>query len=168
MFRYIKDKINKKRKGIPFNIFITNAIFQKILRIDSDCKYSKNFTSRVMCPENIKIENESKTVLRSFAVSGNCYFQACGGIELGENTIFAHGITIVSMEHDFHDVSIIGKEGRVKIGRNCWLGAKCTILTGVELGNNTIVGANSVVTKSFPEGNVVIGGIPAKIIRENK
>lgn len=165
MLRCIKDQINKKRKSIPFNIFITNAIFQKIFRIDSDCKFSKNFTSRVMCPENIRIENESKTVLKSFAVSGNCYFQACEGIELGENTIFAHGVTIVSMEHSLEDVSKVGKEGKVKIGRNCWLGAKCTILSGVELGDNTVVGANSVVTKSFIQKNIVIAGVPAKIIK---
>lgn len=165
MIRYIKNQINTKRKGVPFNIFITNIIFQKVLRIDSDCKFSKNFTSRVMCPEKIIIENESQTVLRSFAVSGSCYFQACEGIEFGENTIFAHGVTIVSMEHSLEDVSKVGKEGKVKIGRNCWLGAKCTILSGVELGDNTVVGANSVVTKSFTQKNIVIAGVPAKIIK---
>lgn len=166
MFRYIKNQINKTRKGIPFNIFITNLIFQKIFRIDSNCNFSKNFTSRIMCPEKITIENESQTVLRSFAVSGNCYFQACRGIEVGENTIFSHGVTIVSMEHNLEDIDKIGKEGKVKIGKNCWLGAKCTILSGVELGNNTIVGANSVVTKSFKDGNLVIAGIPAAIIKK--
>ena len=166
MIKYIKNYINVKRNGIPFNIFVTNFVFQKIFRIDSDCKISKNFTSRIMCPEKIIIENESKTVLRSFAVSGACYFQACRGIDLGENTIFAHGVTIVSMEHKLDDIHKIGKEGRVKIGKNCWLGAKCTILSGVELGDNTVVGANTVVTKSFVDGNVVIAGIPAKIIKK--
>lgn len=166
MIKYLKNKLKKIFKGIPVNIFIINWVFQKIFRIDSDCKFSKNFTSRVQCPEKIIIENNCVHVRRSFAISGGCYFQACRGIEFGEKTIFAHGITIVSTEHDFKDLTRIGKEGNVKIGKNCWIGAKATIVSGIELGNNVVVGANSVVTKSFPEGNVVLAGIPAKIIRK--
>ncbi len=41
-----------------------------------------------------------------------------------------------------------------------------TILPGVEIGNNTVVAAGSVVTKSFPDGNCIIGGVPAKKIKE--
>ena len=54
----------------------------------------------------------------------------------------------------------------VVIGDNCWLGGHSTICPGVKLGNNVIVAAGSVVTKSFGD-NVIIGGNPAKIIREN-
>lgn len=155
-----------KSNGIPLNIYFSNLIFQKVFRIDSDCKFSKNFTSRVQCPEKIIIENNCLLVRRSFAVSGGCYFQACRGIEIGEKTVFAHGVTMVSMEHDLKDVTKIGKEGKVKIGKNCWIGAKATIVSGVSLGDNTVVGANSVVTRSFPKGNVVIAGAPAKIVRK--
>ncbi|MBU3677303.1 MAG: maltose acetyltransferase, partial [Chitinophagaceae bacterium] len=52
----------------------------------------------------------------------------------------------------------------VVIGKNCWLGGNVTILPGVTLGDNVTVGANSVVTKSFPS-NVIIAGVPAKVIR---
>ena len=54
----------------------------------------------------------------------------------------------------------------VVIGENCWLGMNSVILPGVSLGDNTIVGAGSVVTKSFMDGNCVIGGNPARIIRD--
>jgi len=168
MIRVVKNYILKKTNGIPLNIYFINLIFQKFFRIDSDCRFSKNFTSRVQCPEKITIENNCIYVRRSFAISGGCYFQACRGIEIGEKTFFAHGVTIVSMQHDISDVTKIGKNGAVKIGRNCWIGAKATIMPGVILGNNTIVGANSVVTKSFPDGNIVLAGIPAKIIKEIK
>ena len=57
------------------------------------------------------------------------------------------------------------KLASVKIGKNCWIGNSVTILPGVELGDNVTVGANSVVTKSFPS-NCVIGGCPAKIIKQ--
>ena len=49
-------------------------------------------------------------------------------------------------------------------GQHCYLGAGAKILIGVHLGNHTIVGANAVVTKSFDEENVVLAGVPARII----
>jgi len=52
----------------------------------------------------------------------------------------------------------------VKIGSGCWIGQNVTILPGVELGDNVIVGANSLVNKSFGS-NVIIGGIPARVIK---
>lgn len=52
----------------------------------------------------------------------------------------------------------------VVIGDNVWIGGSTTILPGVTIGNNVVIGAGSVVTKSFP-GDVVIGGNPAKVIK---
>ena len=55
-------------------------------------------------------------------------------------------------------------KGPIEIGNNVWLGDKVAILSGVKIGDNVIVGANSVVTKSIPS-NCVVAGIPAKIIK---
>lgn len=166
MFNFIKNKIKKKINGIPKNIFIINYLFQKVFRIDADSSFSKNYTSRVLCPDKLFIENNSQTVLKSLAVSGGCYIQACEGIYIGEGTIWSFNVSIISQGHDFHDFNLIPKVNPIKIGRNCWIGTNSTILPGVEIGDKTIVGANTVVTKSFPEGNVVIAGTPAKVIRK--
>ncbi|EOW4411680.1 acyltransferase [Acinetobacter baumannii] len=61
--------------------------------------------------------------------------------------------------------SIQHVEKDIKIGDNCWIGDNVYIREGVSLGSNVIVGANSVVTKSFGD-NVIIAGIPAKIIAQ--
>lgn len=52
----------------------------------------------------------------------------------------------------------------IVIGDNCWLGGDVTILPGVTIGNNTIIGAGSVVTKDIPE-NVVAVGNPCRVLR---
>ncbi len=151
---------------IPLNIFIINFIFQRIFRIDANLKYSKNYTSRVIGSSNLYIENNSRTVLKSLALSGGCYIQASEGIYIGENTIWSFNVCIISQDHDISNFENIPISEPIRIGRRCWIGANTTILPGINLGDNTVVGANTVVTKSFPEGNVVIAGNPAKIIRE--
>jgi len=54
-----------------------------------------------------------------------------------------------------------------QIGCNCWIGSKVTILDGVTIGDNCVIAAGAVVTKSMP-ANSVIGGVPAKILRKDK
>lgn len=56
-------------------------------------------------------------------------------------------------------------KGEVEIGNNVWIGDKATILAGVVIGDNVIVAANSVVTKSVPS-NTIVAGSPAKIIKQ--
>ncbi|MGF6348662.1 DapH/DapD/GlmU-related protein [Variovorax sp. W2I14] len=53
----------------------------------------------------------------------------------------------------------------IVIGEHCWIGMNVVVLPGVVLGPKTIVAAGAVVTKSFPEGNSVIGGVPAKLLK---
>ena len=53
----------------------------------------------------------------------------------------------------------------VTIGNDVWIGGNVTILPGVKIGNNVVVAAGAVVTKDVPD-NVVVGGVPARIIKE--
>lgn len=89
-------------------------------------------------------------------------------ITIGRGTQIAFGVTI--SDHDFHKTYTYGVENPetkpIIIGENVWIGMNSIILKGVTLGDNCIVAAGSVVTKSFPN-NVMIGGNPAKIIKNN-
>lgn len=80
--------------------------------------------------------------------------------KIGRNCRIYHQVTIATKKIDDKFVSAI-------IGDNCTLGAKCTILGGVRVGNNVKVGANAVVTKDIPD-NCTVAGVPAKIIKEMK
>lgn len=91
-----------------------------------------------------------------------------GGVTIGEHTIAGQYLSIHPENHVFDmpdrlikDQGVVRKP--IHIGRNCWIGAKVTVLSGAEIGDNCVVAAGAVVTKSFP-ANSVIGGVPAKVI----
>jgi acetyltransferase-like isoleucine patch superfamily enzyme len=89
-----------------------------------------------------------------------------GKINVGKQSLIGADFTVVSENHSFNDDGVsstaVTRLG-VSIGDRCWIGHRVTILDGVVLGHNSIVGAGSVVTKSFPPGSR-IAGVPAKCL----
>ena len=84
---------------------------------------------------------------------------------MGEGTIIAPGVKIVSANHSLENFANWDPAPPLRIGKRCWLGANAVVLPGVELGDNVIVAAGSVVTKSFP-ANLIVGGVPARVLKE--
>lgn len=70
------------------------------------------------------------------------------------------------MNHDVYDFKRYVTEKPILIGENSWIGTHAVILPGVELGAHTIVAAGAIVTKSFPEGNQILAGNPAQVIKQ--
>lgn len=108
---------------------------------------------------------------RNIYVGKNCkigrpgtYIQGAGTVYIGDYVRFAPNVGILSSNHDFYDRDSYNTKP-IKIGGYSWIGMGAIILAGVEIGPNTVVGAGSVVTKSFPDGFCVIAGNPAKVIR---
>lgn len=94
-----------------------------------------------------------------------CYIQGSNGIEIGDYTLIAPRVSIISANHDLYDIHRHNRARPIKIGRYCWLGVNSTILPEVEIGDHTVVAAGAVVTKSFPDGHCVLAGVPAKVVR---
>jgi acetyltransferase-like isoleucine patch superfamily enzyme len=88
------------------------------------------------------------------------------GIIIGDYTQISQNVAILSGNHDPHNLTSQLASKPIRIGRYCLLGFNSVILPGVELGDFTIVGANAVVTKSFPGGYVVLAGSPARALKK--
>jgi len=89
---------------------------------------------------------------------------------IGKDTLISPFCYITDYDHIFQDNTLpIQKQGYraipITIGRNVWVGAHCIILKGVTIGNNTVLGAGSVVTHDIPS-NCLAVGVPAKVIRK--
>lgn len=161
LFNAILNLPNRITHPIPFGLFLINWTFQRIFRINGGVKWQVHFTSK--CTGKVVI---GKNVWISFAANGNCYIQGGNGVEIGDDTIFAPGVKIISANHNFKDYNLHIPSAPIRIGRNCWIGANAVILPGVQLGDNVIVGAGAVVTHNF-EDNSIVAGNPAKLLRIN-
>ena len=89
-------------------------------------------------------------------------------IYVGDYTMFGPNVTLATAGHPI--LPELRKQAYqynmpIHIGRNCWLGSGVCVMPGVTIGDNTVIGAGSVVTKDIP-ANVVAYGIPCKVIRE--
>ena len=103
-------------------------------------------------------------------INSSCNITAANEIHIEENVVIAFNVSFFDFNHNFDNIHIPVKYsnlkllGKIRISRNCWIGMNVAIIGNVTLGEYCIVGANSVVTKSFPSYSI-IAGVPAKIIK---
>lgn len=136
-----------------------NFIVQRIFGVNDNIPWQVHYTSKVT--GNIEVASD---VVKSFALSGNCYIQGMNGIKIGEGTIFAPGVKIISANHSLTNLKVWDKERPIEIGRHCWLASNVTICPGVHIGDYAIIGANAVVTHDIPSKAIAVG-VPAKVIK---
>ena len=141
-------------------LLITHIIIQKFLRINGHVPWPVHWTSQIREVKNIQRGT------RSPGLAINCYIDGRNGIKIGENVWMGPRVSLISKNHDILDYSEYQEDEPIVIGDNCWLGTGCIILPGVKLGNHVIVAAGAVVTKSFECDDIILGGVPAKIIKK--
>ena len=121
----------------------------------------------VFTPLHINYGKHTK-IGKNVFINFDCVFLDLGGITIEDNVLIAPKVSLLTESHPLNPKerhSLIPKPIHIK--KNAWIGANATILQGVTIGENAVVAAGSVVSKDVPD-NVVVGGIPAKIIKEIK
>lgn|SRR5574344_1062635 len=105
----------------------------------------------------------------NFAISGTTSIICSEKIVIGENVQFSWNSLV--MDSDAHHIfnennEIMNSAKAITIGNMVWIAANCTILKGAFIPDNVVIACNSLVNKSFPYGNCILAGIPAKAIKD--
>lgn len=159
--------------------------YGKKLNIEAHCYIDALSTECVVLGDNVSvgyqtfirvtgsIENIGRGIRIGNRVGlGTHGYYGCGVgyLKIGDDCIFGNYVSIHPENHNYADLDKpirlqgVSSAGDVVIGNNCWIGAKATILDGTKIGDGCIVAAGAVVKGEFPD-NVIIGGVPAKIIK---
>lgn len=103
---------------------------------------------------------------RGVFVNFGCSFMDRGGITIEDEALIGPQVKLITENHDEHPDRRTHVYGRpIVIRRKAWLGAGVTVLPGVTIGQNAIVGAGSVVTHDVPD-DTIVAGVPARVIRK--
>ena len=153
-------------------------------------KLKLSFPSISFSYNPFRLLSGSKTVIGSRAIiAKHCEIISKGSIKIGNHfcinkysRVVAHHEIIIGdhvtiaqfvsiLDHDHAYLFEAGqfrfagyKTAPIEIGNNVWVGDKVSINKGVKIGNNVIIGANSVIVKNIPN-NVIVGGVPAKVLK---
>ncbi|MCF0126757.1 MAG: acyltransferase [Clostridia bacterium] len=184
-FRFLKPKVFVSKK---VTLFETRKIhFGKWLKLSKGVSlnalsapdgFGIAFGDHCSVGQNTRIECSGSLSFLGigFKCGNNCglgtdsFYGCAGGIEIGNDVIVGNFVSMHSENHNYSNAEVpirlqgVNHKG-IKIGNNCWIGAKVTILDGTVMGDGCIVAAGAVVTGTFPN-NVIIGGVPAKVIKE--
>lgn len=131
----------------------------------------KSFGEKSRIDRLVVIKRPSQVQIgANVSINSFVHMWASHGITIGNNTLIAAGSILTTQSHDSSALiqGLLYKDtstgSPINIGDNVWIGSKVTVLPGVTIGDNSIIAAGAVVTKDVPE-NVIVAGVPAKVIR---
>lgn len=124
----------------------------------------------IECTGSLAAIGKGLIVGNNVGIGSGSFLGCAGGIEIGEDTIIGNFVTFHSENHNFSDGAVpirsqgVSREG-ISIGRNCWIGAKATVLDGAVIEDGCVIAAGAVVRAGLYERDSIYGGVPAKLIR---
>lgn len=99
-------------------------------------------------------------------INACCHFQDHGGIYIGDDCQIGHNVVFATLNHGLRpEDRKTTYPAPIVLGHNVWIGSNSTILQGAKIGDNAVIAAGAVVVKDVP-ANTIVGGVPAKPIKE--
>ena len=149
-----------------FKSFSKRCWFEKNVSIQGNV----NFGNNVFLGGNVEVRNltnEISYIGDNVSINRNTILR--GKYKIGRDCAIGPNCTIIGANHNFKDKtkSIKSQGSSIKgivIGNDVWIGANCVILDGVTIGEGSVIGAGSIVTKSIPPYSVAVGN-PCKVIK---
>jgi maltose O-acetyltransferase len=169
LFEQPKHRLVELGAGVQFNVPIRGGTGS--LRIGANTMFGYREAYRIGSGEimlQTRGEGAEIVVGANTGFNNNVVICATQSIRIGERCLIADGVAVY--DSDFHELNpatrhtSAGVSAPVVIGNNVWLGSRAIILKGVTIGDNSVIGTMSLVTKDIPS-NTVAAGIPAKVIR---
>jgi acetyltransferase-like isoleucine patch superfamily enzyme len=155
-----------KGKGTNINQPFYSGNTKEVL-IGSDCNIG------IGCDFGVVYNEREKGKIRignNVWITSRCQIYSKIGIDIEDNVMIASNVFICDYSHGKSSPNIPYKDqlyepfGEIKIGSGTWIGQNVVILHGVNIGKQSIIGANSVVTNSIPDYSIAVGS-PAKVVR---
>jgi len=161
-FKMIEASYATKRLLVQMNSSPDPAEVKSLLSQITGSVIDESVT--VFTPLHINYGRHTK-IGKNVFINFDCVFLDLGGITIEDGVLIAPKVSLLSEGHplspqDRHSLTV----GHIHIKKNAWIGANATILPGVTIGENAVVAAGAVVSKDVPD-NTIVGGIPAKIIK---
>lgn len=154
---------------ISENVFIDATCAKDGFGVTLGDNCSIGINTRIECTGSLSFLGKGFKCGNNCGLGTDSFYGCAGGIEIGNDVIVGNFVSMHSENHNFSDPNTpirlqgVNHKG-IKIGDNCWIGAKATILDGSRIGNGCIVAAGAIVTGIFPD-NSIIAGVPAKVIK---
>ena len=154
----IRDSINSIQVGVNNQENIIQDGNWNVFQIDS--KASLIVGSNVICRnfENFHVSSGKLILHDGVFINNSCSFNCMERIEIGSGTMMGEGVRFYDHDHIYTAEKIEKWQwttAPVRVGRDCWIGSNVTILKGVTIGDNTIIGAGCLVRKDIPANSVV-------------
>lgn len=162
----------------------SNIELGKWVQLEDNVKVNALSKDKVVLGDNVKIGAYSQVIAatsfnnigahirigNNVGIGEFAYLGGGGGLEIGADCIVGQYFSCHPENHLFGNIEeLIRLQGvtrkGIKIGNNCWIGSKVTVLDGVTIGAHCVIAAGAVVTKNMPD-YAVIGGVPAKVIKQ--
>lgn len=173
-FGYIfKTRFKKIGSGVKFEIH-GKVYFDKNITIDDDVKIIVEKGACLVIGENtfigenvyIKCYGGNIKIGNNVSINSKSFLNGAGDLYIGNNTRIGTQSIMISSNHNFKNPNILMREQGttrkgIYVGENIWFGARVTVLDNVNIIDDTVIGAGTVVSKSITEKGVYIG-VPAK------